>query len=363
MATCFCSVSAQSQTKYLRIYEPNYFVQLPTTDNKQFYKDNGIAYLEYRTFRIKKNGKEIKHKHQNTFTIDSDGNVIKINNTKNSKPSHITSYVYDENGKITSMIIVDNENNFVEEKHQRMNENGVMVEYVELSENQDTLEHLLKYVPTGGNTKSDYYYKKGKLKQRWVSEYDDAGTKLKTTLYKPNGKVKYIWDYRCNEEGVELNKHKDTTTICKTKTQDEDGITTLVYQYSNEKGEIYKNISRYNKAEKLIYLKSVKGVEETMLREFDYEYAGDDSTLLSAISKYYHKGELRNIYTTQYDKYGLQTSKDITRFKNGLIDSQSVETYEYNEADLPLLRKIINTKTGVGQKSTYKYVKDENITN
>ncbi len=243
---CFlfvAKVNAQDYYKYRKVTDPFVFLELPVLDakKKQYIIDNNIRRIETKRYGFKKNGKQKKYFYGNRFFFNSNGQILEIFGKTNKKFLGSSSYTYYDDGRLESHSYFNRKGEL--EKFHRQHFEGVKRAYVQLNADSDTLLYVVRGLKNEDNSAVDLYYKKGKLKYRWVNEYDEADKLQQVTIYKGNGKVKYIWDYRCKEEGAEILKHKDTTTICTSVTENEDGTTTYVYQNVNEKGELVKSIT------------------------------------------------------------------------------------------------------------------------
>ncbi len=335
---CFlfvAKVNAQDYYKYRKVTDPFVFLELPVLDakKKQYIIDNNIRRIETKRYGFKKNGKQKKYFYGNRFFFNSNGQILEIFGKTNKKFLGSSSYTYYDDGRLESHSYFNRKGEL--EKFHRQHFEGVKRAYVQLNADSDTLLYVVRGLKNEDNSAVDLYYKKGKLKYRWVNEYDEADKLQQVTIYKGNGKVKYIWDYRCKEEGAEILKHKDTTTICTSVTENEDGTTTYVYQNVNEKGELVKSINRMNTSGKLEHYRRLKGVEEVIAYEYDIEYDDDDSTITNTLSKYYRKGTLRSVTDKTFDADHYFVSHVTTRFKKGEIVSESVRQYEYGQNGLP----------------------------
>ena len=335
---CFlfvAKVNAQDYYKYRKVTDPFVFLELPVLDakKKQYIIDNNIRRIETKRYGFKKNGKQKKYFYGNRFFFNSNGQILEIFGKTNKKFLGSSSYTYYDDGRLESHSYFNRKGEL--EKFHRQHFEGVKRAYVQINADSDTLLYVVRGLKNEDNSAVDLYYKKGKLKYRWVNEYDEADKLQQVTIYKGNGKVKYIWDYRCKEEGAEILKHKDTTTICTSVTENEDGTTTYVYQNVNEKGELVKSINRMNKSGKLEHYRRLKGVEEVIAYEYDIEYDDDDSTITNTLSKYYRKGTLRSVTDKTFDADHYFVSHVTTRFKKGEIVSESVRQYEYGQNGLP----------------------------
>lgn len=193
----------------------------------------------------------------------------------------------------------------------------------------------------------DTYNKRGQLKSYYLYEYN--GKKLKSTgLYNRDGKIIRFWNYNCDDAGV-MQKQKDTTTYCTSKTYLNDGGMILTTNYFNEKGEPVKSVNYLdsnNKSTKYLY------------------YVGKNQALvyLSA-STYINKQEASN-YTKSFTRNGKAVSSTYKVFdaKHQVVshlDSgwytkhpfASKKSYTYDAGGL-----LVETKSYTGERlSTITY--------
>jgi hypothetical protein len=200
----------------------------------------------------------------------------------------------------------------------------------------------------------DYYYVKGKLKYTWYNEYYPNKSKKRSTFYK-KGKEKYVWDYQCKEEGVEVKKHKDTSTICISKEWDKDSVLTMTYNTVQANGEVEKTITKYNKNRQRIYYKRMVGKDDVVRSEENYTYAADGKTLTLSDVAYYTKGELSSRRIRTYDEDGYEINHRQLRYKNGVLKGEYATTYVFDGENKPVKRISTSTTTGVQTIDYYVY--------
>lgn len=326
--------NAQLYKRNYHIYNPDYAIDLPVTDDAKsdYLSNHAIDTLETTEYFFKKNGKQKSYYNYTKFDINDKGQIAGIVRFEKDKLHNYSLYTFNNDGEITQHVLYDKKGEVDATAYQ--NFDTYKLDYYVVKKGDTTLR-----VITGkkdDNLQSrDYYYRKGKLKYSWLNEYSSDNKVEQVTMFKGNGKVKYVWDYRCKEEGVEINKHKDTTTMCTSITEEEDGTTTYVYQHVNEKGELYKYINRLNKADKLLNYRRLKRVEEELEFEMDYAYADDDSSVISKLTKSYRKGQLHRVSDQNYDIDGFFISNSITLFKKGEIKSSYTTSFEFDDRGLP----------------------------
>lgn len=340
---------------YISIGDPIYFLSLPLANDhkKEYFVKHNIKTIEVSGKELKKNGKSSAHKNVNTYHIDSLGNVTQIDRVEKGKLKYITYYYYNSENKVVRMDRDDDKGSRIESKIQEYGDKAMPTNYYHISDG-DTVYQMSRGVIKDLKS-TDAYYQKGKLKYRWESTYYVDNQRKQTTLYKSNGKVKYIWDYQCKEEGQEINKHKDTTRVCKSKSTDSDGITTTVEESVNEKGDITKYVSKTNANNKILYWAAYHGGDEILNYENQYNYDESGNVLVGYVSKNYTKGDLRSIYNRQYDLDGNIVKSESKGYKNGKLIRDTKQTVNYDKENRIIQDESSNFTRNTSTIHTYEY--------
>ncbi|MCB9261732.1 MAG: hypothetical protein H6607_05095 [Flavobacteriales bacterium] len=309
-------------------------------------KDSMIEYVKKREISsvqinlqvVKPNGKVKPEKIDQSFLFDPNGRLTHYLEFKKGSTIETRMMDYDSQNNIIGTSVYGKNFNLIHRRFTSYNSEGKVDFSGTVNKNGDT-SYFNRYYPKIGNTSSSEYYKNGKLIHRYVSTYYDNGDMQKRTLYKPNGKIKYVWDYECKETGVEVFKHKDTTTVCTSKSIDDDGNTTIVNQMTDEKGEIYKSITVQNAQGKRMsysYFK-VKGGEEKLLYKNEYRYA-KDTVLISESYESYEKEKLKHYTQMEYDEVGNLTNQTQRYYKNGELLTEYTTGYIFDGLNRPVQR-------------------------
>jgi len=179
-------------------------------------------------------------------------------------------------------------------------------------------------------------YKNEKLYRTWEYEYHSDCDKSKSVIKNKSGKVLKIWTYECKEEGQQLEKRKKETQVCKWDESTKDYLI-KVNQSFDEKGRVYKTVSKYTLSDTLIveYLKYNSNDELVVKRTYDKDYRKP------LVQESYKKGEVR--YTTIYTYENGNLVSNTQSFK-GKYRHKS--TYKYEENRL-VERKFYNKKNEV----------------
>lgn len=179
------------------------------------------------------------------------------------------------------------------------------------------------------------YNKRNQLRSYYLYEYN--GKKLQSTgLYNRHGKIIRFWNYNCDDAGV-MQKQKDTTTYCTSKTYLNDGSSILTTNYFNNKGEPVKSVNYIDSNGKnLKYL----------------YYVGKNQALVYlSVSTYINQQEATQ-YTKSFSRTGKPFSSTYKVFdaKHQVVShldsgwyskrpNTSRKSYSYNEAGLLIERK------------------------
>lgn len=349
---------AQDHVRYIRISDASWIVSnnLPIKrDNLEKYiVEHDIDSIQLAHHKISAKGKMKPTRYGYAFHFNDKGQLVQYDNLLKGKIRYTKKYEYDHNNRVVKEEYY--KKRVLRSTGYQSYQSGLIVaDYFKVNHKGDTTFKLVRTDINDSFISHDYYFDKGKLRSHWKNEYYENHTLKKSTLYKANGKPKYVWDYACKEEGVEVLKHKDTTKVCHEMGTDKDGITTLIYQYVSEKGELIKTISKTNKAGQTVYFKRSKGIEDIPVAEYEYRYADNDSTLTHLSHKRYSKGKLYSTFAKEYDKNENQTKGEYIRYKKGEVKSRRLTTFEYNVNKLPIKRLYKNQDKGSGYLTEFSY--------
>ena len=335
----FVTTNAQNWERYQSIYVPSPNYYLPVTGDKanEYLLERGITRQHVKTTNVSKSGKEKSGKYINTLVFNQQGLVAENYGTKKDKVIWKSVYEFDSSGKPISKKKYNKKGEISGREKMERKPLSINSNYIKINKKGDTIFQALRSaLDTNLLSSEDKYYKNGRLKSTWKNEYYPNKSLKKSVLFNRPGKLKYVWDYQCKEEGIETLKHKDTTTICKIKEDAEDGSSTFIYQYVDEKGELRKTITKLNKANKIISYKSTKGAEDELTFEQYQTYAADDSTLLKFESRNYRKGQEVHHNLWKYDEAGNQTLHTYQEYKKGKLTQNSSTRFEYDAKQRPI---------------------------
>ena len=352
LASLSYTMYAQSVSPYDRLYWKRYTtfsyrpynLQLPVAYLKQsdYVLERGITQYTTQTQKFKDNGKAKKVRQYRAFGFDDKGRCISLSGGKIGKPIE-WSHVYKYNDK-DYMYILESKNKKGEiaevQQHNYYKDQPGLYDFVKINGKGDTLEYTIREpIDSITNTSYDRYYKKGKLKYTWYSEYYPDGQQKRTTATDGKGKVQYVWNFECDANGIEIAKHKDTSKLCVSREYDKDSTLTKVSLAVDEKGELYKTVEKRNKFKKqlaTIRTNETKGYKES---EYTNTYASDGQTILSHDYKSYYKGKLWYSTQTAYDTNGNRVEKSVKNYKKGVLYKSTKGTYQFDSENRPIVYK------------------------
>lgn len=346
-------------TRYIVISYPDMQRFFPVRSNRssQYIKERGIDSFRVIRTKINKRGKEKQLKYWHQYNFNNEGEITHFEGSKKGK---LSSYSYDylQGVKWNREIVYKKKGKLKRRETMIENFDGAQYSrmvYVQNIDGDTVSKTILNSMDTTTMTGTDYFYKKGKLNYKWFNEYYPNRSKKRTTVYNKKGKEKFVWDYQCKDEGVEIKKHKDTSTVCVSKEYDKDSILTEVHHYVGEKGNLIKTVLKYNKKHQMILYKRVKGSNEIPMSEYTYTFASNDTILTSSHSKQYWKGKLGYEYFKEFDVKGDITSNIRKNFKRGKLVSETNVGYRYDAFGRPAKKIATDVVDGTKQVWYFTY--------
>jgi hypothetical protein len=351
------SYSVNQYSRYSSVSYPSMQWYFPVKHDKgpQYIKERGIDSVVVLRTEITKKGKEKQQKYRYRYMFNGDGNVVRFESAKRNKPtSNRYDYLQGEKDKRESIQTIKGK--FKESKTMLENkENGQYsrLVYVVNSKGDTASKRILGPMDTVSFTSKDYYYKKGKLVYTWHNEFYPNKSKKRTALLNKKGKEKFVWDYQCKDEGVEIKKHKDTSTVCISKEYGKDSVLTEVHHTIYENGEIGKTIYKYNKKHQMMLYKLTSGPDDKLVYNNEYEYGSDYTTVISKHTRHFVKGKLSSENMRQFDDNGDEVKNVSRSYKKGKLTSEHSVNYRYDAMGRPA--KKISTDVTDGSKSVWYY--------
>ncbi len=335
---------------------PQLDLGLPDQKEKQVLAGAGIQRVECTHVTVK--GKSEKLEEVDLYDITSKG-LIWQHTILNRKGNLIGKaiYTFNENDYATSRINIDRKGDTTSRRFQLYDEDGRELGYeIYNHKNRLSWKRELAYTDTLlTNAKS---YRKGKLSREWKYEYHPNGERSQTKLFNRKGKLLGVWNYACHEEGVEVEKHKDTSTVCIKKTVDPLGNRTEVHLSTRPNGKIRETIIVYNPANKLVSQKVSNGIDRKLGSVWKYTYASDTIVIGEQYTRY-KKGRLFTDYITQHNLDGEITSSSYQMYRWGKKKYSQNREFLYDDDGLLISRKLlrVDKKKSMGYVQRVNYVK------
>lgn len=291
----------------------------------------------------------------------NDKTHIYLNTKYDSLGRQVSQIKYKNNGKVRWI-----------NKNEYLNDSSLKISSrISKKRNKITTWEQRKYINNDKLAEDIYKDKNGEVKRKTVYEYDDSlkllkfssykksglqyytlysyytdGAKKEVKRFKADGKLIKVYSYKCTDEGKNI-KHKDTSNVCKIEDHSADGLKTISYLNTNEKGQITKSVYKY--------------LNDTLL--VNYAYYDKNDIIRIENKNIYENGILISSSVSYFNKKGEIDFKRITRYnnQNKIISSSSQykdknklkQLYTYNKKDL--IEKIEFYKNGVLQSQQDYY--------
>ncbi len=320
--------------------EYNYEYFFASAYTGQFKNPEGIQKLTYEV-KTHKNGKVKKYEKEfndggklTSYGFYEDGAIIYKSKNKFDEANFLIQQEYfKDNGKLRTKSIG------------LRDEDGKLTEYSKFKGEDKLLTYSTWTYNSSACILNSTNYKKNKeeIKRKWSYEYYEECEKKQSTLTNGKGKIIQTWTYDCKAEGEELVKKKDVTQMCKWEESDGKYLIKVTESF-NEKGEVYKTISKYNLADtSLIEWKRFNGENEI---EYESTYNPDTKKILTYVS--YKNGKVRSSQKYKYENGQLISMSRI--YKKNTTEYK----YEYKENRL-MASKFYNKDGELAKTTTYEY--------
>jgi hypothetical protein len=287
---------------------------------------------------VKVNGSRERLLEGDIYSIDGDGYATEhARHNHQGKLDYQTNLGFDIEHQPISRTSSNRKGNTTQTVTQKYNELGLVTDYMVFNQ-KDKLVWNKNTTYLDSQMLTSKTYRAGKLDKHWEYAYYENGDRSQTTLFNQRGKVKFLWQYECNDEGVEVEKHKDTTTVCIEKSTDALGNRKEVYLTTGSRGKTRQTITVYNQANKIVSLKrqSPYGKYES---SYQYTYVSD-TVLISEGYKGYKRGILRHSTGTAYNLKGEIVSKRIEIMRRGKTKFHEELVYVFDDNGLLVKREI-----------------------
>ena len=319
---------------------------------KKILAKTGIIAYEHRGYKIKKGKKAEKPNAFSQAKFDDNYNLLEKSFGK-------TKYLfqYNENNCFTDFKLIKKDKKLKKHEKIEYNDSCRVTKYVYYKKNDSKLKNkwIAEYDKDLKSilTKVIFDKKTDAEKYKWEYDYYEDGKRKQTKYYK-KGELKHIWNYTCDDEGKEQKKDVKTTQICHIKEYLEDSSYIIVNRTTDDKGRIRKNVSKYNKYNKLIEYRSYNN-KGKLIWGHDYRYDCNG----------------KKIQTITYRRGGLIWSKEEWFYNKDLVVKYkyyrrkgklkySLE-YKFNHNKLLIERISFDKRHKQTRKYKYEYDDSQNI--
>jgi len=323
-----------------------YYADFPVTYNKQaeYAKSRNLTQMVQKRQYYRDNGKPRTRVFFWEFAFDTTGRITAFSGGRDGKPAKWSyAYTYNDKGNLQRAEQINRKGQLTKvTQHDYYTQGDVRLHFFELNKKGDTTQQNIQgSLDTITLRSKDYYYKKGKLKYTWVNEYYPNKSAKQTTLYNAKGQQEYVWSFECKEEGVEILKHKDTSTICTSKEYDADSTVTEVSLATDSRGKLIKTVKKRNKYGNLLVLTRSNETDNEYIQTDSFEYDENGKTQLKHAYQNFYNGKITGEWVTHYDTNGNVTAKNVKRYKKGILDTESHEVYTYDNQNRPSQKEVL----------------------
>ena len=312
------------------------------TDDKPFVNSMKGKTVLYEVINTKKNKRE---KFQKTF--NERGYLSEFYQLQNDEKTPLQLSTFNDSGLIVNNKVY-NKNGLKEEVViNRMNYKAIN-ELIKLKKGKEKSRKVFHYRASEPDCDSvSYWYKKGKLKRKWIHEYYDKCERKKTLLQNSDGKTLKEWSYDCKSEGELVEHKKNVTQVCKWEEVDDKYIM-YIRQSIKDNGKTVKGVFKHRRSDTAIvsitYYDSKNRKESYTLYDPDIKYRRiksefyknngevswseeftyESNVLKSSVEK---SGRWFNKVDYQYDSLGLLKKLTFHIKKEGNIYRETILSY------------------------------------
>lgn len=326
MAVISISSNAQSEFNYSFDYS---FFMIDYTPI-QYTPKKDVNAIEFTVTDRK--GKQVKFKKE----FIEGNKIVKFQEIKNGQTKREVENKYSSSGHLEEMKVKKKEELKYTISYKRNNDEKPTEQKMVLPNGNVKFTNVWIYNGDGCLQEYSRFKKNQKLYKKNTYEYFSPCEKSKMHLYNGKGKLKKTWTFDCKKEGEELVVKKDVKQVCKWEEAD-DKYLIKVYQTFDEKGRIYKNVSKYT-------------MEDTLIVESKSYNKNGVMTHMATYDKSYKRPIIRNYYNSKGklkwgNKFEYIDGQVVSyeRSRNGKLLNTS--TYEYNTDQL-LTKFIAHNKKG-----------------
>jgi YD repeat-containing protein len=312
--------------------QKNHYSHGKKITTSQKFDDKGQIRLIEREYKTKKS--TIKYEY------DQSGNLINILSTNSKNETWKTKYLYDSENHLVERETINNKGEY----------SGFKSAY--------NLEGKISFQKIYNKDKDN------PIKSLEYSYYEEGDKKA--TVYKEKGKTKHEWNYDCKPEGELINvKNKDKSTICIKEEINTDGNRVVWNQEFNEKGELTKTKTVFDKdsiaLNKKVFNSSTLLTAETIfiynqLKEpVEVERKYYDQTGKSFTLSRMRKKKFGGSKTTYYDKKGnvVKSSEYIVNNEGNTIKQENISKKRSHLFLTNYIGNLKMTEVRIYKSSTY----------
>lgn len=314
-------------------YSESYFpdLHIPVKWFKEQLKATGVTQLEVQ-FNITRN-KKLKDDGKSWYRVDSNANLLHFKELDaKGKFMRNVFFTYNDN-KVVEIISLNKKGDTIFRRTQTYNSENYFTGFKAYNEkNELTYERKIEYA-SDTQMISHIELKKGKIVDVYKYYYYPNGERSETKLMKRNGKVKRVWSYACSEEGVKLKSKRDSAKICIDKIVDDNGLTTEVWQWKDEKGKQRKTVEVMNAANKEVVYKDYVGADEQKRYMSSKTYVSD-TILVRHDYQRFNKGKLLWDIQKTYNKEGQVLMDNSKRYNRGKVKAEWHAEYTFDNQGL-----------------------------
>ena len=228
-------INVKSQLRSDQVYVTNDFKLNALLSNYNHH--SAVPNLKNVSYSQKKETKDIY--------FDNEGNIIKVESTKNGKKFPLLTVEYLETNKpLTYGIYKNGKLKYTTTNY--YNEKAAIIKSERTRPNQKQFyQHTWEYDQNNNLIKTTSY-KNGsnKISSYWLYEYDNEGKKTASRSYNKKGELQYEYSFNCNPEGKKVEKKVDYTAVC-SYTESLKDYLIKTDERDNLKGKLSKTLQKY----------------------------------------------------------------------------------------------------------------------
>jgi len=321
--------------------------------NGYWRKNKNIKSLKQTIYKYKKGKREeipysstesnFDNDHLLNYKYSKKGNLHREYQYKYNTYGYYTNYKGFKKGKLS------------EEEFREYNDSNRVVKYVYYKNNKKRNSYVSEYMDYVKIVKQDNYQKENTDPYyTWIYDYYEDGKKKMSEYYK-KGKLKRRYLYTCDDEGKEVKDTVKTSKVCYLTEYNADSSYVKIYRNTDSKGKVRKQRYTYRKDGKLISYESINTKGETSYN-YEYEYDANGNKVKYT---YYRKSKL---YLKEEFKYNANSKLiEKTRYNGkGKLWHKTINKRDENDNIIEATE--YNHKNKLTSKTQYQYDEKGNKT-